>query len=411
MNIMKRILNATLLVIIMFALSSCGEDRTHEYFKKTKENQWIYDTMKEVYLWRDEIKSPEYSQFFVPSKNFFSSLLHKEDIVSHFTDTVSAGDYGMTLAVMRDPISERPSKVYALVLFVEHGSPAYAAGIERGMWISSANGKSFTTSNYSQLTTGNGVDVGTERMDYDDDADKYYWTATDTVAIGAAAPYSVANIVIDSVYSIRNKKVGYMLCNSFDGEDFKDRCDEVFSEFLSEDVSEVVIDLRYNSGGSITNASYMASSLVPATLAGTPFSILKDSKGDIDTTYNYTESLFSLGEKKIYFLTGSRTKGSAELLAGSVNSSRSMYDVMTVGEATAGSSIIVEEIVSPYGFSINPATAVACMPNGEPFSESDSKPDYIVNELDNKELHQLGNDQELLLYSTLYLIVNGHIPE
>ena len=41
-------------VVAMF--SSCGEDRTHEYYDLTEENQWIYSRMQEVYLWRDKLK-------------------------------------------------------------------------------------------------------------------------------------------------------------------------------------------------------------------------------------------------------------------------------------------------------------------------------------------------------------------
>ena len=136
-------------VISMF--SSCGEDRTHEYYDLTAENQWIYSQMQEVYLWRDMIKEPSRTTFFSKPSKFFSALLYSGDKTSFFTDTVSLGSYGMTFAVMRDPIGERPGKVYALALMVDPGSPADAAGIERGTWISSVDGAAFTTSKYSAL--------------------------------------------------------------------------------------------------------------------------------------------------------------------------------------------------------------------------------------------------------------------
>ena len=122
-----------ILVLAFFAiLFGCGEDRTYEYLEMTQENQWTFSKMKEVYLWKEAIKEPSRTTFFSNTSKFFSSLLYKSDNVSFFVDSVSAGTYGMTFAVMRDPINERPSKTFALALDVAPGSPADIAGIERG---------------------------------------------------------------------------------------------------------------------------------------------------------------------------------------------------------------------------------------------------------------------------------------
>ena len=123
-----------ILVLAFFAslFSSCGEDRTYEYLEMTQENQWTFSKMKEAYLWKEAIKEPTRTTFFSNTSKFFSSLLYKDDKVSFFVDSVSAGTYGIIFAVMRDPINERPSKTYALALDVVPGSPADIAGIERG---------------------------------------------------------------------------------------------------------------------------------------------------------------------------------------------------------------------------------------------------------------------------------------
>ena len=54
-----------LITLTLLTFVSCGEDRTHEFFEQTKENQWIYSTMKSHYLWSDKIKPQERSKFFV----------------------------------------------------------------------------------------------------------------------------------------------------------------------------------------------------------------------------------------------------------------------------------------------------------------------------------------------------------
>ncbi|MBQ8336224.1 MAG: hypothetical protein IJY44_01680 [Bacteroidaceae bacterium] len=408
---MKKLTEIFLVSLLALLFSSCGEDRSHEYYELTKENQWIYNTMLDVYLWNGSITQPLQARFFDKPSNFFAALLHNNDKASFFTDTVSAGDYGMRLSVMYDPLLLYPRAVYALVTYVEPNSPAAKAGIERGAWISSANGKSFTKNNYSVLESGTGLAAGTEYIDYDDEKGIYYWVKSDTIAIGQSQPYERANISLDTVYAVRDKKAGYIFCNSFNGDDFKGKCDNVFSRFSAEDVQAVIIDLRYNSGGAIENAAYMASSLVPAGLSGTPFAVLKNSDNEIDTTYCYSEPLFSIGDKKLYFLIGEGTKSVAELLAASVNGSRSMYDAYIIGKRSSGTNIIVESIDSPYGFKISPATAIACLPDGTPLQAEGIGPDYEVDELEQIErIYNIGNEQEFLLYNTLYHIANGYMP-
>ena len=405
--------NIIILVLIsILAFASCGEDRTHEYLEKTADNQWIYNTMKDVYLWKNDIKEPERSQYFTQASKFFSSLLNKNDKASFFTDTIALHDYGMSYSLMRDPIAEKPSQVYALVLFVEPNSPAGIAGIERGTWISAANNKQLTTSSQKTLLQGNAIKLATEYIDYDDELEKYFWEQSDTIEISASTSYEICDIPFDSIYTVRDKKVGYMLCNNFDGENFTDKTNRIIEKFITENVTDVVIDLRYNTGGKISNATSLASMLVPTESIGTPFCFLKDNAGNTSKTYNYSEQTFSVGDKKIYFIIGDLTQGAAELLVNSVNTSRSMYDVLVIGKKSAGINIIVEEFKSPSGFSINPATAIAYTSKGEILSAEGIKPDYPVDELEQKsKIYPLGSEQEYLLYNTFYIIENGITPE
>ena len=274
---------------ILFSLISCGEDRTHEYIEKTEENQWIYNTMKDVYLWKDEIKEPERSKFFTQASKFFSSLLNKNDKASFFTDTVALHDYGMNVVLMRDPIAEKPSRVYALVLFVEPESPAGIAGIERGTWISALNNKQLSTSSQKNLQQGNAIKLATEYMDFDDELGKYFWVASDTIEISPSTTYNKRDIAVNGIYNVREKKAGYLLCNNLDEEDFVDRVSSIFEDFIAQEVTDIVIDLRYNTSGKMSNITSLASMLVPSELIGTPFCTLKDNNENICATYNYTE--------------------------------------------------------------------------------------------------------------------------
>lgn len=395
------------LVVAMFA--SCGEDRTHEFYDLTEENQWTYSRMKEVYLWCDKIKEPSRSTFFSKPSKFFSAILYSGDKVSHFVDTVSAGSYGITFAIMRDPIGERPSKVYALVLMVEPGSPADIAGVQRGTWISSVGGLAFTTTKYSMLQSGGSTRLVTEYIDYDDEEERYFWNPGDTVSIGASRVYAERAILLDSVYTVRSKNVGYLVVNNFNGEDFVDKAQDALLRFAASEVSDIIVDLRYCTGGSLTNAVSLASSFVASEHYGNTFANLLDAAGEIDTVYSYTPQLTSFYDKKLYIITGSATAGTAELFTSALNKARPMYDLITFGATTSAVNTVTSPINSPFGFIINPATNYVALANGELLSGI--TPDYTVNELAQPAyVYPLGSEQEYLLYNVLYYSVQGYLP-
>ena len=408
---MKRTTYLSLVIALVMAMfSSCGEDRTHEYYDLTQENQWTYSKMQVVYLWRDMIKEPSRSTFFSTTTKFFSSLLYSGDKISFFTDTVSAGSYGITFAVMRDPIGERPSKAYALVLMVEPGSPADIAGVERGTWISSVGGTALTTSRYSMLQSGGNTNLVTEYIDYDDDVQRYCWNAGDTLQIGASRDCSERALYLDTVYTVRSKNVGYLVINNFNGDDFIDRTQNALLRFAASEVNEVVIDLRYCSGGSIVNAASLASSFVDPELYGTAFCNLLDADGETDTTYCYAAQQTSLSENRLHVIIGEQTAGAGELFVTALNKSRSMYDLMIFGAKSKGVNTMTSRFESPYGFAINPATNYIALSGGEQLTAV--APDYSVSELQHVEnIHPLGSEQEYMLYNILYYSTNGALPQ
>ncbi len=408
---MKKGIHISIILFFVVAiLSSCGEDRTHEYYEKTEENQWTYSKMKEVYFWRDKIKEPSRTTFFSTPSKFFSTILNSSDKMSFFTDTISTGSYGMTFALMRDPISVRPSKVYALVLMVEPGSPADIAGVERGTWISSVGGTTLTTSKTSLLQSGGSTKLVTEYIEYDDDTHKEYWVSGDTLQLGAATNYNEQAIYLDTIYTVRSKKIGYLVINNFNGEDFIKNTQAALLRLAENEVSDIVIDLRYNSGGSIINAASLASSFVVPELYGTPFCKIVDADGEIDTTYYYSAQQTSLYEKSLHIVTGERTKGTAELLTAALNKSRPMYELMTFGSRSAASNLITKRFESPYGFAINPVTNCMALESGENLTAT--SPDFQLNELEHiQHIHTLGSEQEYLLYNIFYYITNGYMPE
>jgi len=82
-------------------------------------------------------------------------------------------------------------------------------------------------------------------------------------------------VLYDNVYNIGDKKIGYLFYTDF-FDNYNNRLFEVFSNFKQTGVTDLVLDLRYNRGGDVTAATYLASLIAPRSIVETkaPFVVM-----------------------------------------------------------------------------------------------------------------------------------------
>lgn len=406
---MKQLNRLFTLLVAMLIFAACGEDRTYEYYKLTEENQWIFSRMQESYLWGDTIEQPARNKFFAKSSDFFYSLVQRGDKTSHFTDSATLTSYGLTFGIVRDPLGIKPGKSYAAVLFVEKGSPAEAAGLKRGMWLTSVGNKNITTNNYGYLVRGEATTVCTARILPDTIDGAFIWSADDTLNISKAVSLDPSAVILDSIYNIPDHKVGYIICNRFDESK---SLAPTLAHFASEGVTDLIIDLRYCSGGVLQAAASLASAIAPEGTGGTFCSLIYNSRNsDKETHYTLSAQPATLNPWHTYIITTSATRGTAEAFAAAVRYYLGDDRVTLIGQSTAGDNLHTQSIESPYNFTINPAVAAICTPDGNILSPDGLRVDYQVNELQGNKILELGNTNETMLYSALYHILHGIIPD
>ncbi len=406
---MKNITNNIILILFSFVLFACGEDRTYEYLELTKENQWIYNQMKECYYWKSNIKEPERSAFFQNESKFFESLINSADKASYFEDTISVPTYGMSFAVMRDPLGIKASNYYALIVDVQPGSPAAEAGIVRGTWITKVGRNSLSANNYSILQRGDSVALCTSYIDYNDSIGNNEWHVGDTLQMRAAIEIEPTIIALDSIYEERGKRIGYIVCDKFMGSSFAQDIQNRLSRM--QDCDNLIIDLRYNVGSSIECACTFANLLLPADKSGNKFCTLVDNDGEyIDEDKFLIEGKELLPNlENIYLLIGGSTGGAVEAFIAAMK--KYSDKVVIVGENSAGVNYYTKAIESPFGFTINPVIAQIYTDNETMLPAEGITPDYFVNEFEQIEkVYQRGERQEYMLYCTMHLITSGGLP-
>lgn len=403
---MKRLNTIFALFFAASLILSCGEDRTYQFLELTEECQWIYAQMKEHYLWNDSIKQPARSKFFSKSADFYKSLLQKEDKTSFYGDSATDTSYGLSFLLMRDPLGIQPSRSYALVLYVEPQSPAHRAGVTRGMWIASVGGKEPSSSNQAMLVNGKATTLCIKSIIFDEEQQKDVWSAADTLSMDIAEYNSPVAVPVDTIYNRGARKAGYIVLNNFNEGEAASSLYAAVSQMKAEQVNDIVLDLRYNSGGSLAEAAECASILADDANAGKVFCSTR-SNALLSHTAEYLFEPAALldATSRIYILVSSRTMATAQLFVASLQQTMEARQITVIGETAGVQPYITQELVSPYGFAISPVVATLYTADGNILSSNSVVIDNRLDELENiTHIYPLGDIRETLLNKALSVV-------
>lgn len=282
-------------------------------------------------------------------------------------------------------VGNRNTSNYGLVIQGVHkGSSADKEGLKRGMEITEIDNQRITTTNvqacYSKLIKPSSP---TSIKVKDKDGKVY--------TINSGPIY--ANPIIHHQV---NEKIGYLVYSAFESG-FDQELFDVFKEFKSQNITELILDLRYNGGGDVTSANLMSSCIagdfcVDKTFAsyryndermkalGNQRPIQKFAYSQYD---NLSTSLSAGGLKlqKIYCLVTDDSASASELV---INALRGIdIEVILIGTTTHGKNVGMEGVELTAGtdkYLLFPITFQAYNAKGFGDFENGFTPDYEINE-------------------------------
>lgn len=148
--------------------------------------------------------------------------------------------------------------------------------------------------------------------------------------------YQEHPLILDSVYENSGKKIGYMVFNSFLGDqaEIKTAFSTMFNDFQTKGVKEMIIDLRYNGGGYVSLWEEMANYLVPSASNGQVMyrqSFNQRYADLLDTTVNFSKK-GALNLEKLIFIISQNTASASE---GLINCLKPHISVNIVGPSAS----------------------------------------------------------------------------
>ena len=254
------------------------------------------------------------------------------------------------------------------IRFVEKNSAAYIAGLRRGFQILKLNDDSRIDYNTQKAgnfnTLNNYLNSSRVTVEYKTPAGEIH----SVEVIYKSNNYADA-VFVDTVLTTGGKNVGYLGLSSFLSRDawvitsegyqrFDNRINNAFAAFTAQGISEFVMDLRYNGGGSVLTAEYLSDLLVPSSASSQLMynykinTILKefgwDEPGEEFGPVYFTKQ-GSLNLDRVYFLVTEETASASELL---INILSPYMDVYMIGtyHSENGKTVANNTYGKPVGF-------------------------------------------------------------
>lgn len=443
------------LSLFLFILTACSKDEIKEPDTteipgdtETQIKDFVWRAMHSWYLYEAEVPKLadqrkndrsayiKYLESFSGPEALFKDLLYKEGTKDRFSFIVDDYDelekmlqgisesFGYDFQLVRTSASGNDLLGY--VRYVLPDSPAEKAGIKRGDLFNKINDQQLTVQNYQNLLFNQrSYKLGLVTFQNNQ------FVPDRNVKMDAVIIHENPVFLAQTIKLPGAKKAGYLVYNEFNYL-YHQQLNDVFSAFKNQNIDEMILDLRYNPGGSVLTAALLASMLYTT---DTEKRFIKyqfnenhsdentvmeffDQVPILNSDYKITDiqPLHSLGLSRLYILTSSGTASASEAI---INGLKPYMDVVIIGDRTVGKNVGSRTLYDApetdftskskanpiHKYALQPLTTKIVNTEGFGDYEDGFAPDLTIIETDYiLDMKPLGDPEEPLLHAALQMI-------
>ena len=395
----------TIICILCGLLLACNDNRSDSliegdsgFCSVPEQNRFVHELLQDVYLWyQDVLPQINYFSFSSPLQTLVS-LRSKQDRFSTVTNAAAfeslfnEGQYlGYGFSVMTEADGS------ARLRCVYDDSPAGRAGLQRGDEILTVNNQSAQsislafawTSIFGPDQEGYPVSMLVRKKD---------GSVSDVQMLKTLV--NINTVLHTSLIPDGNEQIGYLVYNSFLTTSNAELAD-AFATLNAAGVNRLILDMRYNGGGSVAVANTLASYLYTNSSSIQLFARLQnnDKYRSRDSFYLFRSLLNQLDLQQLVVITTAATCSASEMI---INGLKPYLNVMTVGSTTCGKPVgmngyrYCDQLLLPVSFAVY---------------NSNNEGDYFNGiearcPAQDEVTAAFGDEQEAMLSAALYLSRN-----
>ncbi len=389
------------ILIFLFAFTACSKDDDKEPKEETAVDV-IDEIMEEWYLWNDErpnLNSNNYSDlntYFedqLVAQDKWSFIADLEALLAFFRDGTYTG-YGFDLQFENGNNIPYVSLVY-------DQSDLFNEGITRSWKLLEINNQS------------------TSSMSEDQIRDKLRDNSVSLLFESGSGELKTLNltkkemnqntVIKKAVIPTENKKVAYLVFDSF-LDSSEAELNNAFDEFRTEGAEELVLDMRYNGGGSTKIANQLAGLITGNLHKDEIFSkyIFNESQSSENFSEAFSDQTSAYGFDRIFVITTSATASASELVINSLKPYMGAEKIILIGSTTHGKPVGMNFFqVEKYNLAVLPITFHITDKDGEGYYFEGIP---VNHEVEDDLTHDWGDVDETNLKAALDYINNNSFP-
>ena len=348
-----------ILILIIPLVYSCKKDPepVDEYTFEERARDGLYDLMKYVYLWYNYMPTVKVSDYNSPEEILEAVRYLPRDRWSFVADFESfmASMQGSFVGHGIRMALDDAGKVRVVSLY--ENSDLWPKGVRRGWIVKEVNDTPlapiFISGNdlaYNTLMGPSTAGLVNKFLFIRPDGTEVTYSST-------KASFTINSVTAATILDLPSGKTGYLCFETFI-DPSEQELNEAFAYFKTNNVTDLVIDLRYNGGGYMDIAEQLSSLVLSWDDTTKVCYKLKYNSlvgPEWDESFNFIRTESPLGLDRVVFITTRSSASASEVV---INSLKPYIDVTIVGDTTLG---------KPVGMGLW----------GFPFpSNSDPNPDY-----------------------------------
>lgn len=363
---------------------------------------FMWQSMNLWYFWQSQVPNladdrfsndVEFTEFLEATPNpseFFSSLQFQEDRFSFLNEDfrvltdgfrgVSRSN-GLEFGLFFDDLNnnnetDANEPVYGSVRYIVPNSNAATTPVQRGDIFTRVDGVGLTVANFNALLFGDEI---TYTLGFADSIDGEIIDNTTEITLTEEEDLVENPVLIADILEVNGQRIGYIMYNSFIAN-FDEELNNAFGELRAGGATDLVLDMRYNSGGSVASAQLLSSLIYGANTNDLFLRQRWNEKLQPQFSSEQLDDFFvantrsgtpinALNLSSVFVITTNRTASSSELV---MNGLDPYVQVFQIGTTTSGknefSITLVDDPENDFVFNstrenqINPDNSWALQP-------------------------------------------------
>ncbi len=338
---------------------------------------FMWQAMNLWYFWQGDVadladdrfsSDAEYTEYLEsfddPESFFYDTLLFEEDrfsfayedysdLVSNLSGVSQSNGLEFGLGLIGDT-----DNVFGYVQYILPDSDASTKDIHRGDFFTRVDGVQLTVNNYIELLYGDNstytLGMATVEDNTISDIDK-------EVELTKIENQIEDPILIAKTLDVNGTKVAYLMYNRFLSS-FDEDLNAAFGQFVADGATELVLDMRYNPGGSVNTSRLLASMIYGTNTSEVYIKQRWNDKIQAQLSEEYLTDYFAsttgtspintLNLSRVFVIATGDSASASELV---MNGLDPYIDVIHIGETTRGknefSITLVDDPINSYIYS------------------------------------------------------------